>query len=362
MFTIPSPSSPPAASSQAPPPLPSLDNAASTKRKSKRRPAGTPDPEAEVVSLSPQTLLASNRYVCEICNLGFQREQNLQMHRRPHKVPWKLVKRNSDVEAHKRVFVCPEPTCLHHDPTHALGDLVGIKKHFKRKHSAHRQWACARCSKAFAVHSDYKAHLKTCGTRDHSCDCGRVFSRMESFIEHQGTCTADQAQPEFPALNLHRPVTAAATAPTLQPNPLSLELQLLPTTSVRPAQPSISTFTSSTYSDQADATKLELSIFPTKARANEARQLTKQQIEIMAEEEFANAKRIREEARIVLNKALALREHASKKIHSTLLQITCFSCKLKYYAELAPEANMRTYDFDNSLAASCISSILTEED
>ena len=135
------------------------------------------DPDAEVVSLSPRTLLESDRYVCEICGQGFQRDQNLQMHRRRHKVPWKLLKREAGEAARKRVFVCPEPSCLHHDPSHALGDLVGIKKHFRRKHSGHRQWACARCSKAYAVHSDYKAHLKTCGTRGHSCDCGRVFSR-----------------------------------------------------------------------------------------------------------------------------------------------------------------------------------------
>uniref|UniRef100_A0A0E0LVR1 C2H2-type domain-containing protein n=1 Tax=Oryza punctata TaxID=4537 RepID=A0A0E0LVR1_ORYPU len=158
--------------------------------KKKRRPAGTPDPDAEVVSLSPRTLLESDRYVCEICNQGFQRDQNLQMHRRRHKVPWKLLKREAGEAARKRVFVCPEPTCLHHDPSHALGDLVGIKKHFRRKHSGHRQWACSRCSKAYAVHSDYKAHLKTCGTRGHTCDCGRVFSRVESFIEHQDACNA----------------------------------------------------------------------------------------------------------------------------------------------------------------------------
>uniref|UniRef100_A0ACD5ZPI9 Uncharacterized protein n=1 Tax=Avena sativa TaxID=4498 RepID=A0ACD5ZPI9_AVESA len=160
--------------------------------KRKRRPAGTPDPDAEVVSLSPRTLLESDRYVCEICNQGFQRDQNLQMHRRRHKVPWKLLKREAGESARKRVFVCPEPTCLHHDPAHALGDLVGIKKHFRRKHSGHRQWACSRCSKAYAVHSDYKAHLKTCGTRGHTCDCGRVFSRVESFIEHQDMCDASR--------------------------------------------------------------------------------------------------------------------------------------------------------------------------
>ncbi|KAG2584418.1 hypothetical protein PVAP13_6KG299206 [Panicum virgatum] len=154
------------------------------------------DPDAEVVSLSPRTLLESDRYVCDICGQGFQRDQNLQMHRRRHKVPWKLLKREAGEAARKRVFVCPEPSCLHHDPAHALGDLVGIKKHFRRKHSGHRQWACARCSKAYAVHSDYKAHLKTCGTRGHTCDCGRVFSRVESFIEHQDTCNAGRQRAE----------------------------------------------------------------------------------------------------------------------------------------------------------------------
>lgn len=139
------------------------------------------DPEAEVVSLSPKTLLESDRYVCEICNQGFQRDQNLQMHRRRHKVPWKLLKRETQ-EVRKRVFVCPEPSCLHHDPCHALGDLVGIKKHFRRKHSNHKQWVCEKCSKGYAVQSDYKAHLKTCGTRGHSCDCGRVFSRFLIFL------------------------------------------------------------------------------------------------------------------------------------------------------------------------------------
>ncbi|KAL5721953.1 hypothetical protein ACHQM5_005531 [Ranunculus cassubicifolius] len=164
-----------------------LENGSNSKRK--RRPAGTPDPDAEVVSLSPKTLLESDRYVCEICNQGFQRDQNLQMHRRRHKVPWKLLKRETP-EVKKRVFVCPEPSCLHHDPCHALGDLVGIKKHFRRKHSNHKQWVCEKCSKGYAVQSDYKAHLKTCGTRGHSCDCGRVFSRVESFIEHQDACNA----------------------------------------------------------------------------------------------------------------------------------------------------------------------------
>lgn len=109
---------------------------------------------------------------------------------------WKLLKRPTP-EVRKRVYVCPDTTCLHNDPCHALGDLVGIKKHFRRKHSIEKQWKCEKCSKGYAVQSDYKAHLKTCGTRGHSCDCGRVFSRVESFIEHQDTCITAKERAAF---------------------------------------------------------------------------------------------------------------------------------------------------------------------
>ncbi|KAJ8566073.1 hypothetical protein K7X08_030550 [Anisodus acutangulus] len=174
-------------------PFSSPENAFIIKRK--RRPAGTPDPDAQVVYLTAEMLMESDRYVCEICNISFQREQNLQMHRRRHKVPWKLKKKEEeknemDQVITKRVYVCPEPSCVHHDPCHALGDLVGIKKHFRRKHSNYKQWVCQKCLKGYAVQSDYKAHIKTCGTRGHSCDCGRVFSRVETFIEHQDSCKA----------------------------------------------------------------------------------------------------------------------------------------------------------------------------
>ncbi|KAH0689939.1 hypothetical protein KY289_017297 [Solanum tuberosum] len=195
-------------------PFNSSENANNASRR-KRRPAGTPDPDAEVVSLSPKTLLESDRYVCEICNQGFQRDQNLQMHRRRHKVPWKLLKRETPI-VRKRVFVCPEPTCLHHDPCHALGDLVGIKKHFRRKHSNHKQWVCEKCSKGYAVQSDYKAHLKTCGTRGHSCDCGRVFSRVESFIEHQDACSMGRLRSE--SQSLHPPCLSRTASSTPSPS------------------------------------------------------------------------------------------------------------------------------------------------
>ena len=134
------------------------------------------DPESEVIALSPKTLMATNRFVCEICNKGFQRDQNLQLHRRGHNLPWKLKQRSNKEVIRKKVYVCPEASCVHHDPSRALGDLTGIKKHFCRKHGE-KKWKCDKCSKKYAVQSDCKAHSKTCGTKEYRCDCGTLFSR-----------------------------------------------------------------------------------------------------------------------------------------------------------------------------------------
>ncbi|CAL5014053.1 unnamed protein product [Urochloa decumbens] len=169
---------------QAAPPPP----AAAPAPKKKRNQPGNPNPDAEVIALSPKTLLATNRFVCEVCNKGFQREQNLQLHRRGHNLPWKLKQKNPK-ETRRKVYLCPEPTCVHHDPSRALGDLTGIKKHYCRKHGE-KKWKCDKCNKRYAVQSDWKAHSKTCGTREYRCDCGTLFSRRDSFITHRAFCDA----------------------------------------------------------------------------------------------------------------------------------------------------------------------------
>ncbi|KAJ6750120.1 hypothetical protein OIU85_000725 [Salix viminalis] len=169
--------------------------------KKKRNLPGTPDPDAEVVALSPKTLMATNRFICEICNKGFQRDQNLQLHRRGHNLPWKL-KQRTNKEVRKKVYICPEKTCVHHDSSRALGDLTGIKKHFSRKHGE-KKWKCEKCSKKYAVQSDWKAHSKTCGTREYKCDCGTLFSRKDSFITHRAFCDAlaDERVPDIAGIS-----------------------------------------------------------------------------------------------------------------------------------------------------------------
>ncbi|KAK7261377.1 hypothetical protein RIF29_27686 [Crotalaria pallida] len=157
--------------------------------KKKRNLPGNPDPDAEVIALSPKSLMATNRFVCEICKKGFQRDQNLQLHRRGHNLPWKLKQRNKQDVIRKKVYVCPEKSCVHNDPCRALGDLTGIKKHFSRKHGE-KKWKCNKCSKKYAVQSDWKAHSKICGTREYKCECGTIFSRRDSFITHRAFCGA----------------------------------------------------------------------------------------------------------------------------------------------------------------------------
>ncbi|GMI73799.1 indeterminate(ID)-domain 12 [Hibiscus trionum] len=183
------------------------------KVKKKRNLPGNPDPDAEVIALSPKTLLATNRFVCEICNKGFQRDQNLQLHRRGHNLPWKLKQRSKDMK--KKAYVCPEPTCVHHHPSRALGDLTGIKKHFCRKHGEKR-WKCEKCSKIYAVQSDWKAHSKTCGTKEYRCDCGTLFSRKDSFITHRAFCDALAEESARFSAN-HLAFSAVSGAATVNP-------------------------------------------------------------------------------------------------------------------------------------------------
>ncbi|KAE8693279.1 Protein indeterminate-domain 2 [Hibiscus syriacus] len=195
--------------------------------KKKRSLPGMPDPDAEVIALSPKTLMATNRFVCEICNKGFQRDQNLQLHRRGHNLPWKIRQRSSK-EVKKRVYVCPEPTCVHHDPSRALGDLTGIKKHFCRKHGE-KKWKCDKCSKKYAVQSDWKAHSKICGTREYKCDCGTLFSRRDSFITHRAFCDT-----------LAEESAKVQTDPSSEPDPKVMAVESSPPPALQPTPPPVS--------------------------------------------------------------------------------------------------------------------------
>lgn len=102
-----------------------------------------------------------------------------------------------------------------------------------------------------------------------------------------------------------------------------------------------------------------------KAYADEGRKEAKRQIEV-AEKEFANAKRIRQEAQAELDKAYALKEHAIKQINSTMLQITCHACKRQFHQARPTTLSLITPfppppQDENSLVLSYMSSAITTE-
>ncbi|MQM07347.1 hypothetical protein Taro_040193 [Colocasia esculenta] len=195
--------------------------------KRKRSLPGTPDPDAEVVALSPRTLLSSSTFPCEVCGREFRRSQNLQIHRRGHNLPWNpggggAPKGPTEPAAgRRRVYVCPEVTCAHHDPSRALGDLTGIRKHYSRKHGE-RKWRCERCPRSYAVRTDWKAHARVCGSRHYECVCGSLFAGKDSFVAHRTACAAmtegaDREAPSTPMLGSAARTSTVVNAELLLP-------------------------------------------------------------------------------------------------------------------------------------------------
>ncbi|PQQ04912.1 hypothetical protein Pyn_30310 [Prunus yedoensis var. nudiflora] len=143
--------------SSSPNPNPNADN----QLKRKRNLPGTPGkyPDAEVIALSPKSLMATNRFVCEICNKGSRETR----------------------------------TCSFTDAATTFHGSSNKDQTKNRKHGE-KKWKCEKCSKKYAVQSDWKAHSKVCGTREYRCDCGTLFSRKDSFITHRAFCDALAAE------------------------------------------------------------------------------------------------------------------------------------------------------------------------
>ncbi|XP_022020150.1 protein indeterminate-domain 11-like [Helianthus annuus] len=150
-------------------------------------------PKEEVaISVSPNTLLDPNRYVCEVCYRGFARRQNLTLHRRAHNLPFTLKTRTSNEPSPRKVYLCPEPTCVHHNRSHALGDFGGVRKHYLRKHCTTKNFKCDTCGKAYSVEADLRAHSKVCAKKKYACRCGSCFARRCDAPEHVGTAKYQQ--------------------------------------------------------------------------------------------------------------------------------------------------------------------------
>lgn len=133
-----------------------------------------------------------------------------------------------------------------------------------------------------------------------------------------------------------------------------LELQLLPSSNILCATNlnlSIGSSSQNEASGSRENEELKLAVGEMSV-AEEARKEAKRQIEL-AELEFANAKRIRQQAKAELDKAQIIQEEATKRISSTILEITCYACKQQFQTR---KVNVTSSADEASLAMSYMSS------
>ncbi|KAE8697662.1 hypothetical protein F3Y22_tig00110610pilonHSYRG00024 [Hibiscus syriacus] len=149
------------------------NNDCSQVSKRKRRPAGTPDLQHRV----PKGPKPADAQAAAQCSLEAAQEGNAA---------------RGEEEAGVRL---PRAELPAPRPLPRSWRFGGDQEHFRRKHSDHKQWVCERCSKGYAVQSDYKAHLKPVAPKAILVTVAS-FSRVESFIEHQDACQTSRSRPE----------------------------------------------------------------------------------------------------------------------------------------------------------------------
>ncbi|WOK93139.1 hypothetical protein Cni_G01832 [Canna indica] len=77
-------------------------------------------------------LLAASNFVCEVYGKEFRRDQNLQIHRRGHNLPWSFSAKKAPSDATEVararwwVYVCSEPSCVHHNPVMTASPILAM--------------------------------------------------------------------------------------------------------------------------------------------------------------------------------------------------------------------------------------------
>lgn len=136
------------------------------------------DADAKVVAPSEAEVQNSENYVCDICpNSRFSRIQNLQFHMRTHNIYYELPEKDVVESTQKKVYICPDSDCIHHNATRALSSIAAVRKHYKRKHQE-KSLRCDICLHEYALKVDLDAHVKKCSKRNYeSGRCGSNYSR-----------------------------------------------------------------------------------------------------------------------------------------------------------------------------------------
>ncbi|KAJ6792064.1 zinc finger protein NUTCRACKER-like [Iris pallida] len=131
--------------------------------------------------------MATNRFLCEICGKGFQRDQNLQLHRGGTTSPGSCgrgaARSPGSASTCARRRAASTTTLPGRSGPH--GHQEALLQEARREEVEVRQ-----VLQEVRGPGRLEGPLEDVRTREYRCDCGTVFSRRDSFITHRAFCDA----------------------------------------------------------------------------------------------------------------------------------------------------------------------------
>ncbi|XP_012284562.1 gastrula zinc finger protein XlCGF46.1-like [Orussus abietinus] len=141
--------------------------------------------------------LNDGNYTCDICQMSFEQKSKILRHitskhsfHRPFKCATcsKAFKYKCDLKAHKLVHEDVDSSLLHccDKCDYRTKTKNNLKSHYIRKHTDDYKFSCEHCGKRFKMEWDLKFHIGTHSNAQHMCDiCGRFYSSNYSLYKHR---------------------------------------------------------------------------------------------------------------------------------------------------------------------------------
>nr|XP_012225228.1 PREDICTED: oocyte zinc finger protein XlCOF6.1-like [Linepithema humile] len=141
--------------------------------------------------------LVSGNYICDICQIVFKQKGKILRHitskhsfHRPFKcaICSKSFKYKCDLKMHRLVHQEMDSSSLHccNKCDYRGRTKSNLKAHYIRRHTDEYRFACEHCGKRFKIEWDLKFHLGTHNGSQHMCDiCGRFYTSNYSLYKHR---------------------------------------------------------------------------------------------------------------------------------------------------------------------------------
>ncbi|XP_076238969.1 uncharacterized protein LOC143182094 isoform X8 [Calliopsis andreniformis] len=141
--------------------------------------------------------LHDGTYTCDICQTVFEQKSKILRHitskhsfHRPFKCATcsKTFKYKCDLKAHRLTHQEVDSSLLHccDKCDYRTKAKHNLKAHYIRRHTDDYKFACEHCGKRFKMEWDLKFHIGTHGSSQHMCDiCGKFYTSNYSLYKHR---------------------------------------------------------------------------------------------------------------------------------------------------------------------------------